>query len=63
MVKRLAKRSMALIVLVGLGGCVYAPYPGYYGYPGYPSGYVAAPVAGVVVGGGYGYYRRPYYWR
>jgi hypothetical protein len=46
------------IGLLGLSGCVAYPVGGYYTADGSyaPGGYAYAPLPGVYVGGGYGYY-------
>jgi hypothetical protein len=55
--------------LLALSGCVAYPVGGYYADGGYyaPNGYAYAPLPGVYVGGGYGYYHRGWrghrYWR
>jgi hypothetical protein len=59
--------SLALAIgLLGLSGCVAYPVGGYYdgGYYA-PGGYAYAPLPGVYVGGGYGYYHRGWHrhWR
>jgi hypothetical protein len=48
--------TIAVAMLLALGGCVVAPAP--YGYPGYgyAPGYVAAPPIVVGFGGGWGWH-------